>query len=115
MDPWEQVFHHEIEQAKLINDWPARMKLFWDIAARIGRANEDMIRECHIIRCVLDGLEVDSGVTSEIGFAAGIEKKCYGLRTDFRNCGDFGGIPINLQVIWWIERSGGRLFRGWKR
>jgi hypothetical protein len=33
------------------------------------------------------------------------------LRTDFRNSGDFDGIPINLQVLYWIESSGGRLFR----
>jgi hypothetical protein len=42
---------------------------------------------------VLDGLELDSGTVSEIGFAAALGKKCYGLRTDFRNSGDFEGFP----------------------
>ncbi len=51
------------------------------------------------------------GTVSEIGFAAGLGKKCYGLRTDFRDSGDFDGIPINLQVLYWIESSGGKLFR----
>ena len=70
-----------------------------------------MIRSCDAVLGVLDGAELDSGTVSEIGFAAGIGKKCYGLRTDFRDCGDFDGIPINLQVLYWIESSGGRLFR----
>jgi hypothetical protein len=41
----------------------------------------------------------------------GFGKRCYGLRTDFRNCGDFDGLPINLKVLFWVEKSGGRLFR----
>ena len=60
---------------------------------------------------MLDGPELDSGTVSEIGFAAGVGKKCYGLCTDFRDCGDFEGLSINLQVLYWIESSGGRLFR----
>ncbi len=70
-----------------------------------------MIRSCDILLGVLDGPELDSGTVSEIGFAAGLGKKCYGLRTDFRNCGEFDGVPVNLQVLYWIEASGGRLFR----
>lgn len=34
-----------------------------------------------------------------------------GLRTDLRDSGDFVGVAINLQVLHFIERSGGRLFR----
>lgn len=43
--------------------------------------------------------------------SAALGKRHYGLRTDFWNFGDFDGIPINLQLLWWIESSGGRLFR----
>lgn len=60
---------------------------------------------------VLDGIELNSGDVSEIGFAAAFGKRCYGLRADFRNSGDFDGIPINLQVLYLIESSGGKLFR----
>jgi len=38
-------------------------------------------------------------------------KKWYGLRTDFRDCADFDVVPINLQVLYFIESSGGKLFR----
>jgi nucleoside 2-deoxyribosyltransferase len=111
LDPWHPKFHNIIEEARAIQDWRARVAAFQDIARQIGKTNEDMIRSCDIVLGVLDGPELDSGTVSEIGFASGLGKKCYGLRTDFRNSGDFDGIPINLQVLYWIEASGGNLFR----
>jgi nucleoside 2-deoxyribosyltransferase len=55
--------------------------------------------------------EADSGEASEIGFAAALAKTCHGLRTDFRDCGEFDGQPFNLQVSCWIESSGGTLLQ----
>jgi nucleoside 2-deoxyribosyltransferase len=104
-DPWEGPFRPTIEGASTIQDWPARVQAFKDIAARIGKANEGMIRSCDAVLGVLDGAELDSGTVSEIGFAAALGKRCYGLRTDFRQCGDFEGLPINLQILYWIEAS----------
>jgi nucleoside 2-deoxyribosyltransferase len=111
LDPWDQPFHAHIQAAHTIQDWSARVAAFKAIAAQIGKANEEMIRSCDIVLGVLDGPEIDSGSVSEIGFAAGLGKRCYGLRTDFRDCGEFDGQPFNLQVLYWIEFSGGRLFR----
>ncbi len=111
LDPWDPKFHDIIEEARGIRDWPARVAAFLDIARQIGKANEDMIRSCDVVLGVVDGPELDSGTVSEIGFAAGLGKKCFGLRTDFRESGDFDGIPINLQVLYWIESTGGMLFR----
>jgi nucleoside 2-deoxyribosyltransferase len=111
LDPWDPKFQNIIEEARAVQDWPAQIAAFREIAAQIGKANEDMIRSCDVVLGVLDGPELDSGTVSEIGFAAGLGKKCHGLRTDFRNSGDFDGIPINLQVLYWIESSGGSLFR----
>lgn len=34
-----------------------------------------------------------------------------GLRTDRRDSGDLPGLPINLQVLYFITSSGGSLFR----
>ncbi len=110
-DPWEQQFRAAIEEASTIQEWSARVAAFKAIATRIGRANEERIRACDVVLGLLDGLELDSGTVSEIGFAAALGKKCYGLRTDFRNSGDFDGIPINLQVLYFIESNGGKLFR----
>jgi nucleoside 2-deoxyribosyltransferase len=110
-DPWDPKFHKIIRETSSIQDWSARVAAFKEIAAQIGKVNEEMIRDCDIVLGVLDGPELDSGTVSEIGFGAGLGKKCYGLRTDFRNSGDFEGIPINLQVLYFIESTGGRLFR----
>ncbi len=111
LDPWEGEYGTAIAEAGTITDWSARVRAFKEIAVQIGKANEDMIRSCDIVLGVLDGAELDSGTVSEIGFAAARGKKCYGLRTDFRNCGEFDGQPFNLQVLYWIESSGGKLFR----
>lgn len=47
---------------------------------------------------------------AEIGFAAAIGRRSYGLRADRRDSGEFG-LPMNLQVLHFMEKSGGRLFR----
>ncbi len=70
-----------------------------------------MLQACDVVLGVMDGPELDSGTASEIGFAAALGKRCHGLRTDFRGCGEFDGQPFNLQVLHWIESSGGQLFR----
>lgn len=111
LDPWDGPFRPAIEEASAIQDWSTRITAFKQIAGEIGKSNEDTIRSCDVVFGVVDGPEVDSGTASEIGFAAALGKTCYGPRTDFRNCGDFDGIPVNLQVLYWIESSGGRLFR----
>jgi nucleoside 2-deoxyribosyltransferase len=111
LDPWEGPFHTAIAEASTLPDWPSRISAFKDIAMQIGKANEEMIRSCDTVLGVLDGAELDSGTVSEIGFAAALGKTCHGLRTDFRDCGEFDGQPFNLQVLYWIESSGGRLFR----
>lgn len=111
LDPWEPSYRAAMEHASQLADWPERVKAFRAIAAVIGRANEQMLRECDMVLAVLDGAELDSGTVSEIGFAAGLGKTCHGLRTDFRDCGELDGLPFNLQVLYWIEASGGHLFR----
>ena len=87
-----------------------RIAAFTRLAKEIGAANENGIRESDILLAVLDGAEVDSGCASEVGFAVGIGRRCFGLRTDWRDTGEFG-LPLNLQVLHFIEKSGGKLFR----
>lgn len=112
LDPWEQEdFVGEIEEAFRLGSCVERERAFRSIASRIGACNERLIREADCLLAVLDGAEVDSGTASETGFAAALGKRCYGLRTDVRNTGDFPGVPFNLQVLHFIECSGGKLFR----
>lgn len=110
-DPWQQSFGPILKKAKARTHWHERVVALAEAAREIGRMNEKGIRESDALLGVLDGAELDSGTVCEIGFAAGLGKRCYGLRTDFRDLGDFEGLPINLQVLYFIESSGGRLFR----
>lgn len=111
-DPWaQQQFEPAIGRAFLESDHAARVSAFREIAERIGSANEDGIRWADTLLAVLDGAEVDSGTASEVGFASALGKTCYGLRTDLRDSGDFVGVPVNLQVLHFIQRSGGTMFR----
>ena len=111
-DPWEQTQYVDaIADAQRIEGFAERVAAFRRIGAGIGQVNEDGIRGSSIVFAVLDGAEVDSGTASEVGFGVALGRRCYGLRTDLRDCGDFSGVPINLQVLHFIERSGGRLFR----
>jgi nucleoside 2-deoxyribosyltransferase len=110
LDPWDHTLHSAIEKAGPVREWSSRSRAFKEIAVRIGKINEDLIRSCDIVLGILDGTELDSGTASEIGFAA-LGKTCYGLRIDFRECGEFDGQPFNLQVLYRIESSGGTLFR----
>ena len=111
-DPWEQKqFAARIESASRENDYAARVAAFGEIARQIGSCNEDGIRWADFLLAVLDGAEVDSGTAAEVGFGSALGKKCYGLRTDQRDSGDFIGLPVNLQILHFIERSGGTIFR----
>jgi uncharacterized protein (DUF952 family)/nucleoside 2-deoxyribosyltransferase len=77
------------------------------INARLGAANAELIRQAAAIFAVLDGPDVDSGTAAEIGYASGLGRTIVGLRTDFRMAGDNAAAPVNLQVLHFIEASGG--------
>lgn len=111
-DPWEQQeVAKRIEAALSVEEGPHRAAAIKAAASFTGGVNAQGLKESDIVLAVLDGTEPDSGTVAEVGYGAGIGKRCFGLRTDFRDCGDFPGVPLNLQVIYFIEESGGRLFR----
>jgi nucleoside 2-deoxyribosyltransferase len=72
-----------------------------------GRRNEDLIRASAAVLALLDGSDVDSGTAAEIGFAAALEIPVVGLRLDFRPAGDNEATIVNLQVVHFVDASGG--------
>ena len=70
-----------------------------------------MIDSSDGILAVLDGTDVDSGTASEIGYAFALGKRILGYRGDFRLTGDNPGSTVNLQVEYFIRKSGGRIVR----
>lgn len=75
----------------------------------IGWSNEEAIRAADGLIAVLDGVDVDSGTASEIGFAYALSKPVWGLRTDTRQTGDNEAAIVNLQVHYFVEASGGQI------
>lgn len=78
-----------------------------DIASR----NVAAINECDALVAILDGVDVDSGTASEIGYAFAKGKQIIGYRNDFRAAGESAKLVVNLQVEFFIRASGGRIVR----
>lgn len=103
VDPWMLVSVDEVEQARAAGESAA-------LNARLGELNARAIDGCELLVAHLDGQEVDSGTASEVGYAVARGLCCFGLRTDFRRCGEEGS-AVNLQLEWFIHSSGGTIAR----
>jgi nucleoside 2-deoxyribosyltransferase len=101
VDPWSLTTASEVADAEANGR-------AGELALEIGRRNTAAIRSCRLLVAHLDGQEVDSGTAAEIGYAAGIGLRCYGLRTDLRQSGE-SGVAVNLQVESFISESGGTM------
>jgi nucleoside 2-deoxyribosyltransferase len=99
VDPWSFVSDQEIAAASASGT-------LRDLALRLGRRNANEIRSCTLLVAYLDGQEVDSGTAAEVGFAAALGVRCFGLRTDIRASGDLN-MTVNLQLESFILQSGG--------
>jgi nucleoside 2-deoxyribosyltransferase len=99
LDPWAQglaAASEDVADLRAMNE-------------RIGAGNVELIERADGVLAVLDGVDVDSGTASEIGFASGLGLPIAGLRTDLRVAGDNVAAVVNLQVQHFVERTGGRI------
>ena len=101
VDPWALTTAQEVAEARAAQ----REREF---ALEIGKRNADAIRSCTLLAAHLDGQEVDAGTAAEVGFAAALGLRCFGLRTDVRENGE-PGVSMNLQVEHFLVASGGSL------
>jgi nucleoside 2-deoxyribosyltransferase len=101
VDPWSLDLPAATEGATPTDRDRAR-------ALAIGAANAEAIRSCALLVALLDGQEPDSGTVAELGYAAGIGLRCFGLRTDTRQSGE-PGVAVNLQVESFVVASGGAM------
>lgn len=109
LDPWDNPAANDLAGAQDITDPVARIRALRRINDRLGDDNGASIARADAVLAVVDGMEIDSGTSSEVGFAAALGKPVVGLRTDFRNAGDNEGAPINLQVLYFIQMNDGDL------
>ena len=110
LSPWSNPAHSAaFARAKRHAAWDDRVAALREVNMAVGATNAEMIRACDAVAAVLDGVDVDSGTASEIGYAAALGKRVYGLRTDSRRTGDNEGAPVNLQVHYFIAMHGGTI------
>lgn len=109
-NPWESTWASEtlaeISRLDSISERTARLA---EVNRQLGEENRTAIDTSDALFAVLDGVDVDSGTASEIGYAFAKNKYVCGLRTDFRLAGDNHGAIVNLQVEYFIHESGGRI------
>jgi nucleoside 2-deoxyribosyltransferase len=109
-DPWKhRGVRGELKAATKLPPGSERRNAFRAVNKRVGEANADKIKKADAVLAILDGVDVDSGTASEIGFAAALGKPIVGLRLDTRQAGDNEGAVINMQVEYFIGAGGGRI------
>jgi nucleoside 2-deoxyribosyltransferase len=99
VDPWALTTEQEIARARAAG----RLR---EMMLEIGRRNTKAIRSSALLVAILEGQEPDSGTVAELGYASGLGKRCYGLRSDLRQAGE-EGVALNLQVETFVVDSGG--------
>jgi nucleoside 2-deoxyribosyltransferase len=110
VNPWDDKrFDEDFARVPAIDSVAERKKLLQHINHELGKKNAESIQECDAVIAVLDGIDVDSGTAAEIGYAYGLGKSVWGIRTDFRLAGDNEGAIVNLQVEYFIHQSGGKV------
>lgn len=107
IDPWSLTPQDDIDAITRITDTDKRKTAWGQLNPIIGKRNSEGIKQSTGVVAVLDGVDVDSGTASEIGFAAALGKPVLGYRGDFRLSADNEGSIVNLQVEYFIRCNGG--------
>lgn len=107
LDPWVLTSEKVIKTATDVPYGQKRRDKWQEVNKVIGKNNADAIEKCDLIVAVLDGVDVDSGTASEIGYGSALGKPIIGYRGDFRLSADNEGSLVNLQVEYFIKKNKG--------
>jgi nucleoside 2-deoxyribosyltransferase len=107
LDPWTLSDPVKIQTVVARPYGRAKRDAWRKLNAEIGANNRNAIDTSDAIFAVLDGVDVDSGTASEIGYGFAVGKPILGYRGDFRLSADNEGSTVNLQVEFFIRQSGG--------
>jgi nucleoside 2-deoxyribosyltransferase len=113
LNPWDD-FDSTFERFQRIDslkDILEQKKLFKELNQDVSKKNEELLKQSQIVVAILDGSDVDSGVASEIGYAYALRKKIIGYRSDYRLTGDDLGAVVNIQIDYFINKSGGYIVK----
>jgi nucleoside 2-deoxyribosyltransferase len=101
LDPWKLTSSKRIAAVNAMRYGVEKRNKWRRLNAEIGNNNRAAIDKCDAVLAVLDGVDVDSGTASEIGYAFAKGKPILGYRGDFRLSADNEGFTS--------ESSGGIL------
>lgn len=109
IDPWKLTSEEEVLKVVNMPFGEEKRKAWSELSYIIGKNNAKGLNRANGVFAILDGVDVDSGTASEIGFANAIGIPILGYRNDFRFAGDNEGVTVNLQVEYFIKQSGGQI------
>jgi nucleoside 2-deoxyribosyltransferase len=109
LNPWKLTDQRKIDAVAALPYGPVRRDAWRKLNVEIGYNNRAAIDRSDLMLAVLDGVDVDSGTASEIGYAFAKGKPIIGYRGDFRLSADNEGSMVNLQVEYFIRQSGGEI------
>ena len=112
--PWKENDTEELRETIAMDFSMERFNKFKKLNEEIGERNRILIDDSDILLAVLDGTDVDSGTSAEIGYACAKEKKIIGYRGDWRRSGDNEASIVNLQVEYFIKYSGGDIYKSFE-
>jgi nucleoside 2-deoxyribosyltransferase len=107
LNPWKLTAQSKIDAILAMPYGPARRDAWRDLNGEIGGNNRAAIDASDAVFAILDGADVDIGTACEIGYAFARRKPILGYRGDLRLSADNEGAIVNLQVEYFIRRSGG--------
>lgn len=107
LDPWKLTAQAKIDAVLKLSYGAERRDAWRRLNVEIGGNNASAIDRADAVFAVLDGVDVDSGTAAEIGYAFGKGKPILGYRGDLRLSADNEGSTVNLQVEFFIRKSGG--------
>ena len=110
LDPWADPTGVVADTLAIPAHEPERLGALEAMNRLLGATNATSIASSDGVLAILDGSDVDSGTAAEIGYAAALGVPVVGLRTDIRPAGDNAAATVNLQVEYFIETTGGKIY-----
>lgn len=111
IDPWNLTPKDLIKPVMELPFGENKRKKLAELNKIIGKNNSDALKNADGLFAVLDGVDIDSGTASEIGYVSALGKPILGYRGDFRLSADNEGSEVNLQVEYFILESGGKIIK----
>jgi len=107
IDPWQLTEYEKVLAVTTMPEGPERKKAFNILNREIYLNNRVGIKKSQGGIFILDGVDVDSGTSFEMGVMSEQGKPMIGYRGDFRTSGDNDASEVNLMLTESIKEKSG--------